>query len=116
MIVPDDGYLKKLKNLTEKYGTLLIADEVQTGLGRTGKLMAHEYDLAEHGLKPDIITIGKSLSGGVSAVSGIMADDHVMSAMSYGDHGSTFGGNALGMAIARTALEVLVEEGMVENS
>ena len=78
--------------------------------------MAHEWDLAEHGVKPDIITLAKSLSGGQTPVSGIMADDEVMSALGYGDHGSTFGGNPLGMAIAKTALEVLVDEGLAENA
>lgn len=116
MIVPNDGYFKQIRDICTKYNVLMIADEVQTGLGRTGKLMCHEWDLKQHNLKPDIITLGKALSGGVTPVSGIMADDAIMSALGYGDHGSTYGGNPLAMAITRTALEVIVEEGLVENA
>lgn len=113
VIVPDDGYLYELKKLTEKYNCLLIIDEVQTGLGRTGKLMASNWDCEAHGVKPDILTLGKALSGGVTPVSGIVADEEVMGAFKLGDHGSTFGGNPLSMAIAKTALEILVEEDLV---
>jgi len=78
--------------------------------------MASNYDLEKHGLKADILTLGKALSGGVSPVSGIVADDEVMGAFKLGDHGSTFGGNPFGMAIAKAALTVLVEEGLIQNS
>ncbi len=91
-------------------------DEVQTGLGRTGKLMSNEWDLKEHGRKPDIVTLGKCLSGGVSPVSGIMANDEVMGVLDEGDFESTYAGNPLSMAIAKTSMEILVDEGLVQNS
>jgi len=116
VIVPQDEYLWKLKQLTEKYNCLLIVDEVQTGLGRTGKLMCNEWDLAAHGRKPDIFTLGKALSGGVSPVSGIMADDEIMDVLEEGDFASTYSGNPLSMAIAKTSMEILVDEGLVQNS
>lgn len=102
--------------LTEAYNCLLICDEVQTGFGRTGKLMANEWDLAHYNSKPDIIAVGKALSGGVLPVSAIFADSRVMDALQLNDHGSTFGGNPMAMAVAKAAVEVLVEEGMIENS
>jgi len=98
VIIPQKGYLAKVKALCEKYNILLITDEVQTGLGRTGKLMCYEHDLGN--VKPDICTLGKALSGGVTPVSGIVADAHIMDTIGPGDHGSTYGGNPLGMAIA----------------
>ena len=112
VIIPDTGYLKKVRELCDKYNVLLITDEVQTGLGRTGKLMAYQWE----GVKPDIVTLGKAISGGVTPVSGIVANNFIMDTIKPGDHGSTYGGNPLGMAVARTAVEVIVEEGMVENS
>lgn len=114
VIVPDKGYLKKVKDLCKKYNCLLITDEVQTGLGRTGKLMDYEWDLGEE--KPDIVTLGKALSGGVTPVSGILANADIMDTINPGEHGSTFGGNSLGMAVAKAAVQAIVEEGMVENS
>lgn len=115
-IVPDDGYIKKCYDLTRKYNTLLVLDEVQCGLARTGYLRAFEHDLAEHGLKPDIVTVGKSLSGGMTPSSGIFADDNVMNTFTIGNHGSTFGGNPLSMAIIKAAMEVIRDENLVENS
>lgn len=90
----------------------MILDEVQTGFGRTGKLMAHYWDE----IKPDILAVGKALSGGVLPVSGSFCDDHIMMNIKPGDHGSTYGGNPLGMAVARVAIQTLIEERMVENA
>lgn len=114
IIVPDDGYLLKVRELCDKYNVLLIADEVQTGFGRTGKFMGSYWDLGE--VKPDLIVLAKSMSGGVTPVSGIVGYDEAMLTLKPGDHGSTFGGNPLGMAVAKTAVEVMIEEGMVENA
>jgi len=93
----------------------LIADEVQCGFGRTGKMMGSDWDLDE-GIKPDIITVAKSISGGITPVSGILANDEVMMTVGPGDHGSTYVCNALSMAIAKVAVEVLIEEDMIGNS
>jgi len=114
VIIPQEGYLAKVKALCEKYNILLITDEVQTGLGRTGKLMCYEHDLGN--VKPDICTLGKALSGGVTPVSGIVADSHIMDTIGPGDHGSTYGGNPLGMAIAKAAVSAIVDEKMPENA
>jgi ornithine--oxo-acid transaminase len=94
-IVPDEGFVAKVKELTEKYNCLMIADEVQTGLGRTGKLFAQDWELEPLGKKADITVMGKALSGGFTPVSGIVAKDEVMGVIETGDHGSTFGGNPL---------------------
>jgi ornithine--oxo-acid transaminase len=94
---------------------LLITDEVQTGLGRTGKLMCYEHDLGD-GVRPDICTLGKAISGGVTPVSGILANNNIMDTIKPGDHGSTYGGNPLGMAVAKAAIEAIIEEDMVGNS
>jgi len=110
--VPPKSFLKKAAALCKKHNVLLIADEIQSGLGRTGKLFAYEHD----GIKPDAVIIGKALSGGFYPVSAFLANDEVMGVFNPGDHGSTFGGNPLGMAVAREALKVLVEEKLVENS
>ncbi|MFN3414192.1 MAG: ornithine--oxo-acid transaminase, partial [Thermoanaerobaculum sp.] len=112
IIVPPAGYLKGLRELTQKHRVLLVVDEIQSGLGRTGKLFAYEHE----GIRPDIIIIGKALGGGCVPISGILADDEVMGVFRPGDHGSTFGGNPLACAVARVALRVLVEEGMIANS
>lgn len=93
----------------------MICDEVQTGFGRTGKLFGSEWDLGDN-VRPDMVTLGKAISAGITPVSGILANDEVMMTVGPGDHGSTYGGNALGMAIARAAVEALVEEDMVGNS
>lgn len=114
VVIPEAGYLRKVKDLCEKYNVLLITDEVQTGLGRTGKMMCYEHDLGS--VTPDICTLGKAISGGVTPVSGILANNVVMDCIKPGDHGSTYGGNPLGMAVAKAAVEAIVEEDMVGNS
>ncbi len=112
IIVPPTGYLQRLRELTREHHALLIADEIQAGLGRTGKLFAFEHE----GIRPDIVIVGKALSGGLYPVSGILADDTVMGVFHPGDHGSTYGGNPVAAAVARVALRVLVEENLVDNS
>jgi ornithine--oxo-acid transaminase len=112
VIVPPDGYLKRVRELCDEHNVLLVADEVQSGLGRTGKLFAAQHD----DVRADIVTIGKALSGGFYPVSAMLADQKVMSVFNPGDHGSTFGGNPLAAAVARAALRVLVEEDMIENA
>jgi len=110
--IPPKGYLKKAAALCKKNNVLFIADEIQSGLGRTGKLFAFQHA----GIKPDGVIVGKALSGGFYPVSAFLADDEVMNVFNPGDHGSTFGGNPLGMAVAREAMKVLVEEKLIENS
>jgi ornithine--oxo-acid transaminase len=112
IIIPPDGFLKGLEELCREQRALLITDEIQSGLGRTGKLFACEHE----GVRPDIVIIGKALAGGFYPVSAILADDEVMGVFNPGDHGSTFGGNPLAAAVARKALQVLVDEKMIENS
>jgi ornithine--oxo-acid transaminase len=112
VIVPPDGYLKRVRELCTQHNVLFIADEVQSGLGRTGKLFAVQHE----GVRADIVTIGKALSGGFYPVSAMLADEPIMSVFKPGDHGSTFGGNPLAAAVARAALKVLVEENMIENA
>ncbi|MGH9379843.1 MAG: ornithine--oxo-acid transaminase [Thermoanaerobaculia bacterium] len=112
ILIPSDGYLKRLREITHEHKALLILDEIQSGLGRTGRMLAYEHE----GIRPDIVILGKALSGGAYPVSAIVADDEVMGVFKPGDHGSTYGGNPLGAAVARTAMRVLVEEGLVENS
>jgi len=110
--VPPDGYLKRVRQLCTENNVLMIADEIQTGLGRTGRLFACDHE----GVRPDIVVIGKALSGGFYPVSAILADEPLLGLFQPGEHGSTFGGNPLAAAIARTALKVLVEENMIENA
>jgi ornithine--oxo-acid transaminase len=112
IIVPPPGYLKEIAELCKQNRALFVADEIQSGLGRTGKLFAFQHE----GVRPDVVIIGKALGGGFYPVSAILADDEVMGVFHPGDHGSTFGGNPLAAAVAREALKVLVEEKMVENS
>ena len=112
VIIPDDNYLTQVRKLCNKYNVLMIADEVQTGMGRTGKLFACQYE----NVKPDILLLGKALSGGFYPVSAVLADDNVMDVITPGTHGSTFGGNPLGCAIAIESLNVLIRENMIENS
>ncbi|HXV74757.1 MAG TPA: ornithine--oxo-acid transaminase [Candidatus Polarisedimenticolaceae bacterium] len=112
IVIPPAGYLEGLEQACREHNALLICDEIQSGLGRTGKLFAFEHE----GVRPDIVIIGKALAGGFYPVSAILADDEVMGVFHPGDHGSTFGGNPLGCAIAGAALDVLVEEKMIENS
>ena len=112
IIIPPKGFLKKAEALCKKNNVLLICDEIQSGLGRTGKMFAHEWE----GVRPDGLIVGKALSGGFYPVSAFLADSEVMDVFNPGDHGSTFGGNPLGCAVAREALKVIVEEKLVENS
>jgi 4-aminobutyrate aminotransferase len=112
IVVPPEGFLRGLRELCDRHDVLLVCDEIQSGLGRTGKLFAFEHE----GIRPDIAIIGKALSGGLYPVSGILADDRVMDVFKPGDHGSTYGGNALAAATARAALRVLVEEKLIDNS
>lgn len=112
VIVPNDGYLKEVRRLCTKYNVLWIADEIQTGLGRTGALLAVDYE----SVKPDILIIGKGLGGGFIPISGVLSSDDIMSVLTPGSHGSTFGGNPLAAKLAIATLQVLKEEGVVENS
>lgn len=112
VIIPQQDYLKKVRALCTKYNVLMCADEIQTGFGRTGKMMCVDWEE----VRPDILVMGKSMSGGMLPVSGCVADDFIMKHIGPGDHGSTYGGNPLAMATAHAAVSTLVEEGMVENS
>jgi len=110
--IPPEGYLKRAEELCRAYNVLLMADEIQTGLGRTGKLFACEHE----GVKPDVMIIGKALSGGLYPVSAVLTERDVLGLFQPGEHGSTFGGNPLACGVARAALKVLVEEKLVERS
>lgn len=112
IIVPDPGYLKNVKDLCKMHNVLMISDEIQTGYGRTGKFWAHEWDE----IRPDIIVTGKSFSGGFLPASAAICDSHIMDVIGPGDHGSTYGGMPLAMAVAHASLTTLLEEGMVENA
>jgi ornithine--oxo-acid transaminase len=112
VVVPPDGYLRAVRAICDKHNVLMMADEIQTGLGRTGRLFGCDHE----GVKPDVMILGKALSGGAYPVSVVLSQQEVLGVFQPGDHGSTFGGNPLGCAVARTALKVLVEEGMIENA
>ena len=112
VVVPDEGYLSGVRELCTKYNVLFIADEVQTGIARTGKMLATDYENA----RPDILILGKALSGGVLPISAVLADDEIMLCIKPGEHGSTFGGNPLACTVARAALEVVVEEDLSSNA
>ena len=112
VVVPDDGYLEGVRKLCDEYNVLFIADEVQTGIARTGRMLATDYEDA----KPDILILGKALSGGVFPVSAVFANDEVMLCIKPGEHGSTFGGNPLACAVAKAALEVVIEENLASNA
>jgi len=112
VIIPPVGYLKAARAICKKNNVVLILDEIQTGLGRTGKLLAEEHD----GIEADLTLIGKALSGGFYPVSAVLSNSEVMGVLQPGEHGSTFGGNPLACAVARAALKVLVEEKMVDNA
>jgi ornithine--oxo-acid transaminase len=112
VIVPPEGYLAEAREICDRHNVLLIADEIQTGLGRTGKLFACDWE----GVRPDVVVVGKALSGGFYPVSAMLADRSVLGLFNPGDHGSTFGGSPLGAAVAREALRVLVDEGLIENA
>lgn len=112
VVVPDQGYLKKVSEICKKHNVLFITDEVQTGLGRTGKLLAHYHD----DVRPDIVVLGKALSGGMYPVSAVLCDDPIMMTIKPGQHGSTYGGNPLAARLGKAALEILIEERLSENS
>lgn len=112
IIIPPADYLKKVREICTRKGIMFVTDEIQTGLGRTGKMLAEEH----YEVQADVTVIGKALSGGVYPVSAVLSNKEVLGVFHPGDHGSTFGGNPLACAVARTALKVLVEEDMVENA
>jgi len=112
VIVPPTGYLRQVREICTKNNVLFIADEIQTGLGRTGRMFACDHE----GVRADVVVIGKALSGGFYPVSAVLADAEILGLFTPGEHGSTFGGNPLGMAVARAALRVIQEEGLVENA
>ncbi|MCU0458883.1 MAG: ornithine--oxo-acid transaminase [Bacteroidales bacterium] len=112
VFVPDEGYIKKAYDLCKKHNVLFIADEVQTGIARTGKLLACEHE----GVRPDVLILGKALSGGVLPVSAVLADDEIMLTIKPGEHGSTFGGNPLACKVAIAALEVIRDEKLAEKA
>ena len=112
VLIPPVGYLKKVAEVCKKNNVLFIADEIQTGLGRTGKLFASEHD----GVRPDMVVIGKALSGGFYPVSAVLADTPIMGLFQPGEHGSTFGGNPVAAAVARASLKVIRDEHLIENA
>lgn len=112
IFMPPNGYLKEVADVCKENNVLFIVDEIQTGLGRTGKMFAHYYDE----VNPDIIVIGKALSGGFYPVSAVLSSKEILGVFNPGDHGSTFGGNPLGCAVAKTALDIIVEEELCEKS
>jgi ornithine--oxo-acid transaminase len=112
VLIPPPGYFAEVRALCTAHGVMLILDEIQTGLGRTGKLLAEQHD----GIEADVTLLGKALSGGFYPVSAVLSNNEVLGTLKPGQHGSTFGGNPLACAVARAALRVLVEEGMVENA
>jgi ornithine--oxo-acid transaminase len=112
VIIPPSGYLREARAICDEQNVVLILDEIQTGLGRTGKLLAEEHD----GIEADLTLVGKALSGGFLPISAVLSNTEVMSVLQPGEHGSTFGGNPLACAVARMALKVLVEEVMIENA
>jgi len=112
VVVPPEGYLRAAREICDRHNVLLVADEIQSGLGRTGKLFATEHE----GIRADVVTVGKALSGGMYPVSAVLADREVLGLFEPGDHGSTFGGNPLACAVAREALKVLTEEHLFERA
>jgi ornithine--oxo-acid transaminase len=112
VVVPDDGYYKGIRTLCNEYNVLMIADEIQTGLGRTGTMLACDLE----NVRPDMVVLGKALSGGTLPVSAVLADNEIMMTIKPGEHGSTYGGNPLGCAVAITSLQVLKDENMIANA
>ena len=112
VVVPKEGYLEQVRNLCTKFNVLMIADEIQTGIGRTGKMLATDYENA----RPDILVLGKALSGGVLPVSAVLSDDPIMLCLKPGEHGSTFGGNPLSAAVSTEALKVVIDENLALNA
>ncbi len=112
VVVPDEGYYKGIRELCTEYNVLMVADEIQTGLARTGKMLACDHE----DVRPDILILGKALSGGVLPVSAVLCDDEIMMTIKPGEHGSTYGGNPLACAVAMAALKVIKDERMAENA
>jgi ornithine--oxo-acid transaminase len=112
VVVPDEGYYKKVRALCNEYNVLMVADEIQTGLGRTGQLLACDHE----GIRADILILGKALSGGILPVSAVLCDDEIMMTIKPGEHGSTYGGNPLACKVAITAMEVLKNENLAANA
>jgi len=112
VVIPDEGYLRGISDLCKQYNVLFIADEIQTGLARTGKMLACDHEQ----VRPDILILGKALSGGTLPISAVLADDEIMLQIKPGEHGSTYGGNPLACAVAMTSLEVLRSENMADNA
>ncbi|RYG51805.1 MAG: ornithine--oxo-acid transaminase, partial [Chitinophagaceae bacterium] len=112
VVVPDEGYYKGVRELCDRYNVLMVADEIQSGLCRTGKMLACDHE----NVRPDIVILGKALSGGMLPVSAVLADDEIMLTIKPGEHGSTYGGNPLACAVAMESLKVLKEENMAENA
>jgi ornithine--oxo-acid transaminase len=112
VIIPPSGYLKQAKAICQAHDIVLILDEIQTGLGRTGKLLAEEHD----GIEADLTLVGKALSGGCYPVSAVLSNSEVLGVLRPGEHGSTFGGNPLACAVARAAMKVLIEEELISNA
>ena len=112
IIIPKENYLTKVSEICKKYNVLFIADEIQSGLGRSGKMLACDYEK----VRPDILCLGKALSGGVYPVSAVLSDNHIMNCITPGTHGSTYGGNPIASVVAKTSLKVLLEEDLINNS
>jgi len=112
VVIPPEGYVQRARDICTRHNVLMIADEIQTGLGRTGKLLACEHE----GVRPDVVTLGKALSGGMYPVSAVLSSREVLGVFGPGDHGSTFGGNPLACAVAREALKVIVDEHLCERA
>jgi len=112
VIIPPEGYLTRIREICSRHNVMLVLDEIQTGLGRTGKLFAEEFE----GIEADVTLVGKALSGGFYPMSAVLSNKEVLGVLKPGEHGSTFGGNPLACAVARAALRVLVEEGLIENA
>ena len=112
VVIPPEGYLRQIREICSRRGIMLILDEIQTGLGRTGKLLAEAHE----GIEADVTLIGKALGGGFYPVSAVLSNSDVLGVLKPGQHGSTFGGNPLACAVARASLKVLVEEGLIERS
>ena len=112
IVMPSDGYLKAVRKMCTDYNVLMISDEIQSGYGRTGKFWAVDWE----DVRPDMITMGKSMTGGFMPASAVIADSYIMDQIKPGDHGSTYGGNPLAMAVAVASLQTMIEEGMVENA
>lgn len=112
VVVPHDGYLKGVRELCTKYNVLFVADEVQTGLARTGCMLACDHE----NVRPDVLILGKALSGGMYPVAAVLADNSIMMTIKPGEHGSTYGGNPLGCKVAMAALDVLINERLADNA